>query len=89
MTFRDEDTVRAVMKDRPHNIDGKDVFIHRKVPGRQPLRDSYRIEHLRILQVPNNCSAQDLQSHFRKYGTIQDIWPVNDQDNFWIIHYDE
>jgi hypothetical protein len=46
VTFRNEESVDAVMSIRSHRIDDKVVFIHRSVPTEQSSKDKIGIEQL-------------------------------------------
>jgi len=89
VTFHSEEDVDAVMLQRSHKIDGKEVFIHRSVPTQRSAKDSYGIQQL-IVSSSNNQSLikADIESHFSRYGDINDISHMINDSNTWVIHFD-
>ena len=89
VTFRSEEDVDAVMSQRSHIIDGKEVFIHRSVPTQRSAKDSYGIKQL-IVSSSNNQSLieLDIKSYFSRYGDIQEISHMKNESNTWVIHFD-
>ncbi|CAF5027689.1 unnamed protein product, partial [Rotaria sp. Silwood1] len=87
--FHSKESVDAVMSQRYHQIDGKEVFIHRSVPNQGPLKDNIEIQRL-IVSSPNNQSLveSDIHSYFSQYGKISDITHTKNGDNTWVIHFD-
>ncbi|CAF3919413.1 unnamed protein product [Rotaria sp. Silwood1] len=66
--FRSEESVNAVMSQRYHQIDGKEVFIHRSVPNQGALKDNKAIQYL-IVSSSNSQSLveSDINNHFSQY----------------------
>ncbi|CAF1511934.1 unnamed protein product, partial [Rotaria sp. Silwood1] len=87
--FHSKESVDAVMSQRYHQIDGKEVFIHRSVPNQGPLKDNIEIQRL-IVSSPNNqpLVESDIHSYFSQYGKISDISHIKNGDNTWVIHFD-
>ncbi|UJR16960.1 hypothetical protein I4U23_003858 [Adineta vaga] len=90
VTFKNKESVDAVMAQRIHRIDDKEVFIHRSVPKQGSAKDSYGIKKL-IVSTHNNqsllCEA-DIENHFSSYGKICDIVTYNSVENTWTINFD-
>jgi hypothetical protein len=87
--FHDKKSVDAVMSQRVHRIDGKEVFIHRSVPSERSVKSNYGIEQL-IVSVLNNQSLakSDVNDYFSDYGTICDISDIKNDGKTWIIDFD-
>lgn len=85
--FVKEATIDELMEQRPHVIDGRQVFIHRSVSNQGSLKKNLKIENLIVAAVNKEPLAQpDVNRHFGHYGNIQDIRLMN---NEWIIYFDE
>jgi len=89
IVFEREESVDAVMSQRNHRIDGKDVFIHRSVPTQRSVKDNYGIQQL-IVACLNNQSLieSDIKSYFSRYGEIVNISNMKNDPNTWIIDFD-
>ncbi|CAF1406093.1 unnamed protein product, partial [Rotaria sordida] len=89
VVFYSEESVDAVMSQRYHQIDGKEVFIHRSVPNQGPLKGNKAIERL-IVSSPNSqlLVESDINNYLSHYGTICNINHMKNEDNTWIIHFD-
>ncbi|CAF4214561.1 unnamed protein product [Rotaria sp. Silwood2] len=87
--FQSEESVNDVMLRRYHQIDGKEVFIHRSVPNQGSLKDNKAIQQL-IVSSPKNQSLveSDINSYFSKYGKICNISHMKNEDNTWVIRFD-
>ncbi|CAF1284838.1 unnamed protein product [Rotaria sordida] len=87
--FHSQGSVNAVMSQRSHQIDGKEVFIHRSVPNQGSLKDNKAIQRL-IVSSPTSQSLveSDINSYFSQYGKICNISHMNNEDNTWVIHFD-
>jgi heterogeneous nuclear ribonucleoprotein A1/A3 len=89
VTFQNEESVDAVMSQRLHRIDGKEVFIHRSVPTERSLKDNYGIQQLIVSGVNNKSLIEsNIRSYFLPYGEICNISKMNNDDNIWIIDFD-
>ncbi|CAF1416937.1 unnamed protein product [Adineta ricciae] len=89
VTFANEASVDAVMEQRGHRIDGKEVFIHRSVPNQgASLKDSCGIQQL-IVSISNNrtLTGTTIQEYFKAYGTIVHSDCSNDGKD-WTIDFD-
>lgn len=88
VTFVDKASVDAVMKQRNHRIDGKEVFIHRSVPNQGSLKNSYGIQQL-IVSIPSDRSLPEklISQHFEAYGKIVQI-DCRDDEKEWKIDFD-
>jgi hypothetical protein len=75
------------MSQRPHNIDGQDVRIHRSVPNQGPLKDNYENQNLVVSGLSTDPQViSDIRSHFSSYGHLRDIYNIN---NDWVVCFDE
>ena len=89
VTFRNEESVNAVMAQRVHRIDGKEVFIHRSVPSQRSVKDSYGIQQLVVSGLNNQSLPEsDVESHFCRYGKICNISDMKNDGKTWIIDFD-
>jgi hypothetical protein len=87
--FQNEESVDAVMSQRLHRIDGKEVFIHRSVPTERSLEDNYGIQQLIVSGLKNQSLLEsDIKSYFSPYGKICNISKMRNDDNIWIIDFD-
>ena len=89
VTFVDKASVDAVMEQRDHRIDGKEVFIHRSVPNQgSSLKDSFGIKQL-IVSISNNrtLTGTKIEKYFKAYGTIVQSDCSNDRKD-WKIDFD-
>ena len=78
------------MKERPHFIDGKEVFVHRQTPkSKWQIQESYQFQHLRLSNVPQTLSELDIKDHFQDYGDIESVWHSAEHDESWFIKYEE
>ena len=83
--FFDERSMDALMDERPHRIDGKEVEIYRSVLNQGSLKG---VKKLIVSQIKDKLSTSDLKRYFRKYGSIVSI-QMNDEDNFCRIQFEE
>ncbi|CAF4570820.1 unnamed protein product, partial [Rotaria sp. Silwood2] len=87
--FHSEESVNDVMSRRYHEIDGKEVFIHRSVPNQGSLKDNQAIQQLIVSSQKNQSLVEsDFNSYFSKYGKICNISHMKNEDNTWVIHFD-
>jgi hypothetical protein len=86
VTFFNEDSVNAVMSQRSHDIDGKEVFIHRSVPNQGPLKDNKANQYLLVSSSSSRSLVEsDIDTYFSQYGIINHI---KSEGNTWVIHFD-
>jgi hypothetical protein len=85
ITFRHKDSVDAVMSQRFHQIDGKDVLIHRSIPTERSLNDNCRVRQLIVSGLENQS---EIIKYFSSYGDICNISNMNNDDNVWVIDFD-
>jgi len=89
ITFHNEESVDAVMSQRFHQIDGKEVFIHRSVPAERLPKDSYAMQQLIVFSLKDQLLIEsDIRRYFSSYGEICNISNMNNDDNIWIIDFD-
>jgi hypothetical protein len=89
VVFRNEESVDAVMSQRLHRIDGKEVFIHRSVPTERSSRNNSGIPQLIVSGLNNKSLVEsDIKSYFLPYGEICNISKMRNDDNIWIIDFD-
>ncbi|CAF1659539.1 unnamed protein product, partial [Adineta ricciae] len=89
VTFFDKESVDAVMKDRVHVIDNKQVFIHRSVPMQASAKANQGIQQLIVSTLDNRTLFErDIRDHFRTYGRIEHINKLHQNGTVWSIHFD-
>jgi hypothetical protein len=87
--FRSEEDVDAVMSQRTHRIDGKQVFIHRSLPTQRSAKDSYGIDQLVVSSLNNQSLLEsDIRKYFSQYGEISNIINMRNDGNAWIVDFD-
>ncbi|CAF3736525.1 unnamed protein product [Rotaria sordida] len=87
VTFIDELSIPILMSKRPLIIDGQEVFIHRYVPDQISSKDNTDIKTLTVSSIiGRSLTKSHLERYFRKYGEIDHIDCIND-DNTYIIHF--
>lgn len=88
--FNSEDDVNRLMKERPHVIDGVEVIVHRQTPkSKLHIKDSYQCQHLRLSNAPRTLGEAEIRAHFENYGEIEDLCRSAEQDETWLIKYEE
>ncbi|CAF4950559.1 unnamed protein product, partial [Rotaria magnacalcarata] len=86
--FEDESSITLLMSKRPLIIDEKEVFIHRHVPNQKSSRDNRDVQTLTVSSTANrSMQKSQLQRYFRKYGEMDRIDCVNDNDSVYVIHF--
>lgn len=89
VTFKDRASVDAVMLQRLHRIDGKEVLIHRSIPSKQSAKENCGIQQLIVSgSTEQPLTESDIQGYFSRYGDICNITKMNNNDNTWIIDFD-
>jgi hypothetical protein len=89
VVFEREESVDAVMLQRLHRIDGKEVFIHRSVPTQRSVKDNYGIRQLIVSGLKKELLLKlDIESYFSRYGEICNISNMKNDGNTWIIDFD-
>ena len=84
--FFNEESVNAVMSQRSHTIDGKEVLIHRSVPNQGPLKENKTNQDLLVSSSSSRSLVEsDIDKYFSQYGIINRI---KSEDNTWVIHFD-
>ncbi|CAF4297795.1 unnamed protein product [Rotaria socialis] len=86
--FEDESSITLLMSKRPLIIDGKEVFIHRHVPDQKSSRDNRDVQVITVSSTTNqSMQKSQLQRYFRKYGEMDHIDCVNDNNSVYVIHF--
>ncbi|CAF3619215.1 unnamed protein product [Rotaria sordida] len=88
VTFIDESSITILMSRRPLIIDDQEVFIHRYDPDQISAKDNTDIKTLTVSStIGRSLTKYNLERYFRKYGEIDHIDCINDDDNTYIIHF--
>jgi hypothetical protein len=89
VVFCNEESVDAVMSQRFHRINGKEVFIHRSVPMQRSVKDNYGIQQLIVSSLNNQSLVEsDIKRYFSQYGEICNISNMNNDGITWAIDFD-
>ena len=77
--FSDYDSLEKLMRDRPHLIDGKEVFVHRHIRTNQNLKGCIGSTSLLVKLSSSDRSINQsmIENQFRGYGHINYIEVLN------------
>lgn len=82
VTYDKSTSVDAMMKERPHKIDGRELEVKRATPREESAKPGAETttKKLFVGGIKDGLTEQNLREHFGKYGNIEDCVIMKDKE---------